>query len=41
LESRKLIERAKDIIMDKNKKIAELSKDIIEADKLLSLNKGN
>lgn len=59
LESRKLIERAKGIIMDKhnvkeseamkllqkmscnkNKKIVELAKDIIEADKLLSLNKG-
>ncbi|MEA1884009.1 MAG: response regulator [Thermotogota bacterium] len=60
LESRKFVERAKGILMDKNnikeaeamkllqkmstsrnKKLAEISKDIIAADKLLSLNQGN
>ncbi len=60
LETRKLVERAKGIIMDKNnmkekdamkylqklsssknKKIFEIAKDIIEADKLLSLNQKN
>lgn len=60
LESRKFIERAKGILMDKNnikeaeamkllqkmstsrnKKMVEISKDIIAADKLLSLNQGN
>ncbi len=60
LESRKFIERAKGILMEKNnikeaeamkllqkmstsrnKKMVEISKDIISADKLLSLNQGN
>ncbi len=60
LESRKFIEQAKGILMDKNnikeaesmkllqkmstsrnKKMVEISKDIIAADKLLSLNQGN
>ena len=60
LESRKFIERAKGILMEKNnikeaeamkllqkmstsrnQKMVEISKDIISADKLLSLNQGN
>jgi response regulator NasT len=60
LEARKIVERAKGILMDKNnikeaeamkllqrmsssqnKKMVNLSKDIIAADKLLSLNQGN
>jgi len=60
LESRKLMEKAKGILMnrnnikedeamkllqnksrDSNKKISEISREIIEADKIISLNKGN
>jgi|SRR6056297_1856199 len=60
LESRKLMEKAKGILMNRNnikedeamkllqnksrnsnKKISEISREIIEADKIISLNKGN